>query len=87
MSKNYLPKKLLAFVGFALVIPPVLIQLGWIRLSDEKMLIYVSLAFCIAAIICCSKSFNQPVIYLRIATVVIVLVASFIGLMNVFQLF
>lgn len=87
MSKNYASKKVLAVLGLVFILPPILIQLKGIMLDNEKMLVITSLVFCIASILCGVKSFNQPVIPLRIATIIIVIVACFIGLMNIFQLF
>jgi hypothetical protein len=86
MSKTYVSKNLLIFLGFLLLIPPILIYFGLVVFGDELATTRVSLVCSIAAILCCSKGFNQPNVYLRIASIIVVLIATLIALLNIYQL-
>ena len=55
-------------------------------LSDYRNVMYVLIALCLAAIILAAKSFKQPVVLLRIAMWLTVMIASLIFFMSVFQL-
>ncbi len=55
-------------------------------LSDYKAILYISIALCVTAIILAAKSFKQPIIWLRVAMWLTVIIASLIFFMNVFQL-
>jgi hypothetical protein len=55
------------------------------QINDVSILHYISIAFCITAIILAAKSFRQKNLLLRIAMMLTVLVASLIFFLNVFQ--
>ena len=55
-------------------------------LQNVRLISFVSLAFCILSIICVSKSFNQPSVVLRILCIIAAIIASLIGLVNIFQM-
>jgi hypothetical protein len=55
-------------------------------INDYKLLIYISMACCLAAMILAAKSFKQHLVSLRIAMWLTVMIAALIFFMNVFQL-
>ena len=55
-------------------------------ISDYKIITFISIACCILAIIFASKSFKQPLLSLRIAMWLIVMIASLIFFLDIFQL-
>jgi hypothetical protein len=56
-------------------------------ISDYKLIIYISMACCLAAMILAAKSFKQRLLSLRIAMWLTVMVASLIFFVDLFQLF
>jgi hypothetical protein len=56
-------------------------------MSDYKILMVVSMACCIVAMILASKSFKQRLLSLRIAMWLAVMIATLIFFVDVFQLF
>ncbi len=56
-------------------------------INDYKTIIYISIAFCIASMVLAAKSFKQPIISLRIAMWLTVIIAALIFFLDVFQLF
>lgn len=57
-----------------------------IFLSDYKLILYFSMACCLVAMILAAKSFKQPLLLLRIAMWLTVMLASLIFFLDVFQL-
>ncbi len=55
-------------------------------LNDYKIILYISIACCIIAMILAAKSFKQPLVSLRIAMWLTVIIAALIFFLNVFQL-
>ena len=55
-------------------------------IGDAKIITYLSMASCILAIIFAAKSFKQPLLSLRIAMWLIVMIASLIFFLDIFQL-
>jgi len=56
-------------------------------LNDYKVIICISAACCLIAMILAAKSFKQPLLSLRIAMWLTVMIASLIFLIDIFQLF
>jgi cation transport ATPase len=56
-------------------------------LQNLKLITLFSLACCIICIVLVSRSFNQRAIYLRVLSIIAAIVACFIALINIFQLF
>ena len=54
--------------------------------SDYKVIMYISIACCITAMVLAAKSFKQRLLSLRIAMWLTVMVASLIFFLNIFQL-
>lgn len=55
-------------------------------INDHKIITFISMAFCILSIIFAAKSFKQPLLSLRIAMWLIVMIASLIFFLDIFQL-
>ena len=55
-------------------------------MSDYRMIIYISMACCLAAIVLAAKSFKQHLVSLRVAMLLTVMIASLIFFVNLFQL-
>ena len=55
-------------------------------IGSYNMVVYISMAFCIAAMILAAKSFKQPLLSLRIAMWLVVMAASLILFVDLFQL-
>ena len=55
------------------------------QINDVNIIHYVSMAFCLTAIILAAKSFRQKSLVLRILMMLTVFVASLIYFLNVFQ--
>lgn len=55
-------------------------------INDSRIVVYVSMAFCVIAIVLAAKSFKQPLVPLRIAMWLTVMIASLIFFMDIFQL-
>lgn len=55
-------------------------------MSDYKTIMYISIAFCVAAMILAARGFKQRLLSLRIAMWLTVMAASLIFFLNVFQL-
>jgi len=55
------------------------------QINNVNILHYISMAFCITAIILAAKSFRQKNLLLRIAMMLTVFVAALIFFLNVFQ--
>ncbi|MDB5200183.1 MAG: hypothetical protein JWO92_2146 [Chitinophagaceae bacterium] len=56
-------------------------------ISDYKIIMYTSMACCLIAMVLAAKSFKQRLLSLRITMWLIVMIASLIFLLDVFQLF
>jgi len=56
-------------------------------MSDYKLIMYISMACCLTAIVLAAKSFKQRLLSLRIAMWLTVMIASLIFFLNIFQLF
>ena len=56
-------------------------------ISSYKLIIYISIACCLAAMILAAKSFKQRLLILRIAMMLTVIIAALIFFVDVFQLF
>lgn len=54
-------------------------------IGDNKILAFISIVCCITAMILAAKSFKQPIIPLRIAMWLVVMIASFLLFLNIFQ--
>jgi hypothetical protein len=54
--------------------------------NDYKIIIYISLACCLAAMVLAAKSFKQRLLSLRIAMWLTVMIASLIFFVHLFQL-
>ena len=54
--------------------------------SDYKIIMYISIACCLTAMILAARSFKQRLLSLRIAMWLTVMVASLIFFLNIFQL-
>lgn len=55
-------------------------------LNDYKTIMYISITCCLAAMVLAAKSFKQPLLSLRIAMWLTVMIAALIFFLNVFQL-
>jgi hypothetical protein len=55
-------------------------------MNNYKMIIYLSMTFCIIAIALAANSFRQRLVSLRLAMLFTVMIASLIFFVNVFQL-
>ncbi len=55
-------------------------------LSEYKMILYISIACCLIAMVLAAKSFKQRLLSLRIAMWLTVMLASLIFFLNIFQL-
>jgi hypothetical protein len=55
-------------------------------LHDPGIITYISMSFCVIAMIFAAKSFKQPLLLLRIAMWLIVMIASLIFFLDIFQL-
>jgi len=55
-------------------------------IADHKLVIYISMACCLAAMILAAKSFKQRLLSLRIAMWLTVMIASLIFFVDIFQL-
>ena len=55
-------------------------------LNDYKVIMYISIACCLTAMVLAAKSFKQRLLLLRIAMWLTVMVASLIFFLNIFQL-
>ena len=55
-------------------------------INDHKIITFISMACCIIAIIFAAKSFKQKLLSLRIAMWFIVMIASLIFFLDIFQL-
>jgi hypothetical protein len=86
MSKNYISKNVLALVGLIVLLPAAMLQLGGFTIADELTTTRITLVLSVIALLCCVRSFNQPNIYLRIASIIVVIGATIIILMNLYQL-
>jgi hypothetical protein len=56
-------------------------------IGNYNFIIYFSMACCLAAMTLAAKSFKQPLLYLRIAMWLTVMLASLIFVVDIFQLF
>lgn len=56
-------------------------------LNDYKTIIYTSIAFSVIAMVLAAKSFKQPIVALRIAMWLTVIIAALIFFLDIFQLF
>lgn len=55
-------------------------------LNDYKTILYISIVCCVIAMIFAAKSFKQPLLSLRIAMWLTVMIAALIFFLHVFQL-
>ena len=56
-------------------------------MNDHRIIIYISMASCLAAMILAAKSFKQRQLPLRVAMWLTVMIAALIFLLDIFQLF
>ena len=54
-------------------------------IGDNKILALISIACCLIAMVLAAKSFKQPIIFLRVAMWLIVMIASLLLFLNIFQ--
>lgn len=86
MSTNYISKNILALIGLIIIIPAILMQFRQVSITDEVTTTRITLVLSVIAILCCVKSFNQPNIYIRIGSIIIVIAGTIIALMNLYQM-
>lgn len=58
-----------------------------IVINDYKLIIFISMGFCLTAMVLAAKSFKQRLLPLRIAMWLTVMIAALIFFVNLFQLF
>ena len=85
MSKKQPEKKYLDFIGLLLILPPLLVQTGWITL-DFPYINLLLLVLSIAAVLFCVKGFNQPTISFRILSILVVIAGTLLAFINLFKL-
>lgn len=57
-----------------------------VAINNYKTILYISLAFCIIAMILAAKSFRQRLVSIRVAMWLTVIIASLIFFIDIFQL-